>query len=150
MGRRPNFGGYDLDRPKAIARFGAELRKRDGRFLRAFTGITHDFDEAIRLADRIAIMKDGAVDQIGTPEDLVEGVYRGVDMFDCVLPTRMARTGSVLTWAGRLVVKNSEYARDERPGPTEQIVPGYAVVDAGGDVLVTATVSIGTLIKRKS
>jgi queuine tRNA-ribosyltransferase len=36
-------------------------------------------------------------------------------MFDCVLPTRMARTGTVLTWDGRLVVKNAEYARDERP-----------------------------------
>jgi len=52
---------------------------------------------------------------VGTPEDLVEGVRRGVDMFDCVLPTRNARKGSVFTSRGRLVVKNAVYARDERP-----------------------------------
>jgi queuine tRNA-ribosyltransferase len=52
---------------------------------------------------------------VGFPDDIVEAVRCGVDMFDCVLPTRMARTGTVLTWDGRLVVKNSVYARDERP-----------------------------------
>ena len=52
---------------------------------------------------------------VGTPEDLIEGVRRGVDMFDCVLPTRNARKGTVFTRDGRLVVKNSAFARDERP-----------------------------------
>ncbi|MFH1842840.1 MAG: tRNA guanosine(34) transglycosylase Tgt [bacterium] len=52
---------------------------------------------------------------VGFPDDIVESVQRGVDMFDCVLPTRMARTGTVLTRDGRLVVKNSSYARDESP-----------------------------------
>jgi queuine tRNA-ribosyltransferase len=52
---------------------------------------------------------------VGTPEDLVDGVRRGVDMFDCVLPTRNARKGTVFTRDGRLVVKNQGYARDERP-----------------------------------
>jgi queuine tRNA-ribosyltransferase len=52
---------------------------------------------------------------VGTPEDLVEGVRRGVDMFDCVLPTRNARKGTVFTSRGRLVVKNAAYARDGRP-----------------------------------
>ncbi len=52
---------------------------------------------------------------VGYPDDILAGVLAGVDMFDCVLPTRMARTGSVLTWDGRLVVKNRDYARDERP-----------------------------------
>jgi len=52
---------------------------------------------------------------VGTPEDLIEGVKRGIDMFDCVLPTRNARKGTVFTRDGRLVVKNSAYARDERP-----------------------------------
>ena len=52
---------------------------------------------------------------VGYPDDILAAVLAGVDMFDCVLPTRMARTGSVLTWDGRLVVKNSGYARDERP-----------------------------------
>jgi queuine tRNA-ribosyltransferase len=52
---------------------------------------------------------------VGTPEDLVEGVRRGVDLFDCVLPTRNARKGTVFTTTGRLVVKNAIYARDPRP-----------------------------------
>jgi queuine tRNA-ribosyltransferase len=52
---------------------------------------------------------------VGYPDDILAAVLAGVDMFDCVLPTRMARTGSVLTWDGRLVVKNREYARDDRP-----------------------------------
>jgi queuine tRNA-ribosyltransferase len=52
---------------------------------------------------------------VGTPEDLVEGVRRGVDLFDCVMPTRNARKGTVFTSRGRLVVKNAAYARDARP-----------------------------------
>ncbi len=52
---------------------------------------------------------------VGYPDDILEAVVAGVDMFDCVLPTRMARTGSVLTWDGRLVVKNQEHAQDDGP-----------------------------------
>jgi queuine tRNA-ribosyltransferase len=52
---------------------------------------------------------------VGFPDDILAAVAAGVDMFDCVLPTRMARTGTVLTRDGRLVVKNQEYAEDERP-----------------------------------
>ncbi|MFC1683620.1 tRNA guanosine(34) transglycosylase Tgt [Candidatus Zixiibacteriota bacterium] len=52
---------------------------------------------------------------VGMPEDLVEGVSRGVDLFDCVIPTRNARNGSVFTSQGPLVVKNAEYARDFLP-----------------------------------
>jgi len=51
----------------------------------------------------------------GTPEDLVECVARGVDMFDCVLPTRNARNGQLFTSQGRLNIKNARYAEDERP-----------------------------------
>ncbi len=51
----------------------------------------------------------------GFPEDLVGSVAQGLDMFDCVMPTRNARKGTVFTSRGRLVVKNAEYARDERP-----------------------------------
>jgi queuine tRNA-ribosyltransferase len=54
---------------------------------------------------------------VGTPEDLVDGVSRGIDLFDCVLPTRNARKGTVFTARGRLVVKNAAYARD--PGPLD-------------------------------
>jgi queuine tRNA-ribosyltransferase len=52
---------------------------------------------------------------VGTPEDLVESVYRGVDMFDCVMPTRNARNGMLFTSRGRLVIKNSCYRDDPRP-----------------------------------
>ncbi len=52
---------------------------------------------------------------VGYPEDIVESVERGVDMFDCVLPTRNSRTGSVFTSRGKLVIKNAKYARDHRP-----------------------------------
>jgi queuine tRNA-ribosyltransferase len=52
---------------------------------------------------------------VGTPEDLVECVARGIDMFDCVMPTRNARNGCVFTSEGKLVIKNAKYARDERP-----------------------------------
>ncbi|HZS06637.1 MAG TPA: tRNA guanosine(34) transglycosylase Tgt [Blastocatellia bacterium] len=52
---------------------------------------------------------------VGTPEDLVESVARGVDMFDCVMPTRNARNGQVFTSSGKLNVKNARYARDARP-----------------------------------
>lgn len=52
---------------------------------------------------------------VGTPDCFVEGVLRGVDMFDCVLATRIARNGTVFTKHGRLVIRNAEYAEDQRP-----------------------------------
>ena len=52
---------------------------------------------------------------VGTPEDLVEAVSHGVDMFDCVLPTRNGRTGQAFTSAGKVNVKNAQWASDTRP-----------------------------------
>ena len=52
---------------------------------------------------------------VGSPDALIDGVLRGVDMFDCVLPTRIARNGTCMTSHGRLVVKNAKYARDFSP-----------------------------------
>jgi len=52
---------------------------------------------------------------VGTPEDLVEAVFRGVDMFDCVLPTRNGRTGSVFTSRGKLNIRNAKFAADPEP-----------------------------------
>ena len=51
----------------------------------------------------------------GTPADLVECVARGIDMFDCVLPTRNARNGQLFTSEGRIIIKNAQYAEDDRP-----------------------------------
>jgi queuine tRNA-ribosyltransferase len=52
---------------------------------------------------------------VGSPDALLEGAIRGVDMFDCVLPTRIARNGTTMTSTGRLVVRNAQYARDFGP-----------------------------------
>lgn len=52
---------------------------------------------------------------VGAADSLIDGVIRGVDMFDCVLPTRIARNGTTMTSQGRLVVKNAKFARDFRP-----------------------------------
>ncbi len=56
---------------------------------------------------------------VGTPEDLIESVRRGVDIFDCVLPTRLARHNSAMTMHGRLNLMNASFARDERPVDSE-------------------------------
>ena len=52
---------------------------------------------------------------IGDAEGILEVIEAGVDMFDCVLPTRTARTGSAITWEGRLNLRNARFARDPRP-----------------------------------
>lgn len=62
------------------------------------------------LADEIRYLMG-----VGTPQDLVECTARGVDMFDCVLPTRMARNGGVLIRAGRYNISNARFADDPRP-----------------------------------
>ncbi len=52
---------------------------------------------------------------VGSPDALIEGVIRGIDMFDCVLPTRIARNGTTMTSKGRVVVKNKKFERDFTP-----------------------------------
>jgi len=59
----------------------------------------------------------------GTPEDLVESVARGIDLFDCVLPTRNARNGQLFTSTGRINIKNARYAEDD--GPLDQACTCY-------------------------
>jgi queuine tRNA-ribosyltransferase len=55
---------------------------------------------------------------IGDPLGILDVVERGIDMFDCVLPTRWGRTGSALTWEGRLNLRNARFTRD--PGPLDE------------------------------
>ena len=52
---------------------------------------------------------------VGTPGNIIEGVYRGVDLFDCVMPSRNARHGHLFTWDGIINIKNAKYERDEGP-----------------------------------
>ncbi len=52
---------------------------------------------------------------VGKPEDIIHGIERGIDMFDCVLPTRNARNGTLYTWNGRVILKNNKYRMDYSP-----------------------------------
>jgi len=52
---------------------------------------------------------------VGTPEDLIEAVYRGVDMFDCVMPTRNGRTGGAFTSGGKINIRNAKFIADQEP-----------------------------------
>ena len=52
---------------------------------------------------------------VGTPNDILGAVKRGIDMFDCVLPTRSGRTGLAFTWQGRVNIKNNKYQNDNSP-----------------------------------
>jgi queuine tRNA-ribosyltransferase len=71
---------------------------------------TLDFTCPVLPADRPRYLMG-----VGAPEDIVEAVFRGVDFFDCVLPTRIARNGQLLTPDGRMNMRNAQYAEDLRP-----------------------------------
>ena len=60
---------------------------------------------------------------VGTPLDLIESVARGIDMFDCVMPTRSGRHGQAFTWSGRINLRNAQYAEDPRPLDAESSCP---------------------------
>jgi queuine tRNA-ribosyltransferase len=67
------------------------------------------------LAPRMPVEKPRYLMGVGTPEDLIESVARGVDMFDCVLPTRNGRNGQAFTSRGKLNIKNARFTADTRP-----------------------------------
>lgn len=67
------------------------------------------------VAPRMPADKPRYLMGVGTPKDLIEAVARGVDMFDCVLPTRNGRNGQAFTSRGKLNIKNARYATDQRP-----------------------------------
>ncbi len=73
------------------------------------------FEATAAAADMLPVEKPRYFMGIGDPEGVLEVIARGVDMFDCVLPTRTARTGSALTSEGRLNLRNARFARDDRP-----------------------------------
>ena len=76
-------------------------------------------DEMLRIMahtpHRLPAHKPRYLMGVGTPEDLVEGVAQGVDMFDCVMPTRNARNGHLFTRFGDLKIRNARHKEDERP-----------------------------------
>src|SRR5258706_11640639 len=73
------------------------------------------YDIAGRTAGRLPEASPRYRMGTGTPADLVESVARGIDLFDCVLPTRNARNGQLFTSEGRINIKNARYAEDDRP-----------------------------------
>ncbi len=52
---------------------------------------------------------------VGTPQEILEGIGEGIDMFDCAMPTRIARTGTIFTWQGKINIRNSQYKEDPSP-----------------------------------
>jgi queuine tRNA-ribosyltransferase len=60
---------------------------------------------------------------VGTPADLLEAIARGIDMFDCVMPTRSGRHGQAFTWGGRVNLRNARHAEDPRPLDTRSACP---------------------------
>ncbi len=76
-------------------------------------------EEMLRVLERVVPMIPEAFPRylmgVGRPSDLIEGVMRGIDLFDCVLPTRHARTGSLFTSVGEIHIRNAQYAEEDRP-----------------------------------
>jgi queuine tRNA-ribosyltransferase len=73
------------------------------------------YDIAGHTAVQLPVDRPRYLMGVGTPPDLVESVARGIDLFDCVLPTRNARNGQLLTRRGPIVIKNARYATDSQP-----------------------------------
>lgn len=77
---------------------------------------THTREEIVRLTrEFLPDEKPTYLMGVGTPEDIIEAVWMGLDMFDCVLPTRGARNGMLFTNTGKLIIKHSQYADDDSP-----------------------------------
>jgi len=81
---------------------------------------------------------------LGDAEGILEVIARGIDMFDCVLPTRTARTGSALTARGRLNLRNARFARDPRPLEEGCACPACAGNFASPGVAVLLPALLGT------
>ena len=67
------------------------------------------------IKDELPAIKPHYLMGVGTPADILGAVKRGIDMFDCVMPTRSGRTGLAFTWSGRINIKNNKYQKDNTP-----------------------------------
>ena len=77
------------------------------------------YDVIEQIAPQMPIDAPRYLMGVGTPEDLIEAVWRGIDMFDCVLPTRNGRTGGAFTSNGKLNIRNAKFAKDTYPLDSE-------------------------------
>ena len=73
------------------------------------------FDVLDGIKDYLPKEKPRYLMGVGTPADILGAVKRGIDMFDCVLPTRSGRTGLAFTWNGRIQIRNAKYQNDNSP-----------------------------------
>ena len=73
------------------------------------------FDVLDGVKDYLPKYKPRYLMGVGTPSDIIGAVKRGIDMFDCVLPTRSGRTGLAFTWNGRVQIRNAKYQNDNSP-----------------------------------
>ena len=114
-------GGTDKELRKRCASELAQMRAKNGR---AFDGLAigglsvgESADDMYECVENTIPHTDESRPRylmgVGTPENLIENIYRGVDMFDCVLPTRNARNGTLYTSFGKLSIKNARFASDE-------------------------------------
>ncbi|MCI6661531.1 tRNA guanosine(34) transglycosylase Tgt [Campylobacter sp.] len=114
-------GGTDKELRKRCANELAQMRAKNGR---AFDGLAigglsvgESADDMYECVENTIPHTDKSRPRylmgVGTPENLIENIYRGVDMFDCVLPTRNARNGTLYTSFGKLSIKNARFASDE-------------------------------------
>ena len=114
-------GGTDKELRKRCAIELADMRAKNGR---AFDGLAigglsvgESADDMYECVENTIPHTDESRPRylmgVGTPENLIENIYRGVDMFDCVLPTRNARNGTLYTSFGKLSIKNARFASDE-------------------------------------
>ncbi len=76
---------------------------------------TQMFNVLDYIKDELPVQKPHYLMGVGTPSDILGAVKRGIDMFDCVLPTRSGRTGLAFTWKGRVNIKNNKYQNDDTP-----------------------------------
>ena len=114
-------GGTDKELRKRCANELADMRAKNGR---AFDGLAigglsvgESADDMYECVENTIPHTDESRPRylmgVGTPENLIENIYCGVDMFDCVLPTRNARNGTLYTSFGKLSIKNARFASDE-------------------------------------
>ena len=83
---------------------------------------------------------------VGTPEDLLLSIARGIDMFDCVMPTRSGRHCQAFTWGGRLNLRNARYAEDATPLDPESACPAARYERAYLHHLVRANETLGAML----
>ncbi|HLC08035.1 MAG TPA: tRNA guanosine(34) transglycosylase Tgt, partial [Methyloceanibacter sp.] len=83
---------------------------------------------------------------VGTPEDMLQAIARGIDMFDCVMPTRSGRHCQAFTWGGKLNLRNARYAEDISPLDPESSCPAAQYERAYLHHLVRSNETLGAML----